>query len=76
LQGYENGFFLGGRPFDEVTTQTRIYRKEIFGPVISVVRSPDFDSATKLVNDHEYGYGTAISPATAKSRMAFHGFGG
>src|SRR5467141_1015772 len=60
LQGYENGFFLGGCLFDEVKPAMRIYREEIFGPVLSVVRSPDFDSATKLVNDHEYGNGVAI----------------
>jgi malonate-semialdehyde dehydrogenase (acetylating)/methylmalonate-semialdehyde dehydrogenase len=60
LQGYENGFFLGGCVFDEVTPSMRIYKEEIFGPVLSVVRVPDFDSATKLVSDHEYGNGTAI----------------
>jgi len=60
LQGYENGFFLGGCLFDEVKPEMRIYKEEIFGPVLSVVRTPDFDSATKLVNDHEYGNGVAI----------------
>jgi malonate-semialdehyde dehydrogenase (acetylating)/methylmalonate-semialdehyde dehydrogenase len=60
LQGYENGFFLGGCVFDEVTPDMRIYKEEIFGPVLAVVRVPDFDSATKLVSDHEYGNGTAI----------------
>ena len=60
LQGYENGFFLGGCVFDEVKPEMRIYQEEIFGPVLSVVRSPDFDSATKLVSDHEYGNGAAI----------------
>src|SRR5216684_1329791 len=60
LQGYENGFFLGGCLFDDVKPAMRIYQEEIFGPVLSVVRSPDFDTATKLVNDHEYGNGTAI----------------
>ena len=60
LQGYENGFFLGGCLFDHVTPDMRIYKEEIFGPVLSVVRSPDFDSAARLVNDHEYGNGTAI----------------
>src|SRR6266581_2269191 len=60
LQGYENGFFLGGCVFDAVTPAMRIYKEEIFGPVLSVVRSPDFDSATKLVNGHEYGNGVAI----------------
>jgi malonate-semialdehyde dehydrogenase (acetylating) / methylmalonate-semialdehyde dehydrogenase len=60
LQGYENGFFLGGCVFDDVKPEMRIYKEEIFGPVLSVVRSPDFDSAVKLVNDHEYGNGVAI----------------
>src|SRR5262245_28930566 len=60
LQGYENGFFLGGCVFDEVKPEMRIYKEEIFGPVLSVVRSPDFDTATKLVSDHEYGNGAAI----------------
>jgi malonate-semialdehyde dehydrogenase (acetylating)/methylmalonate-semialdehyde dehydrogenase len=60
LQGYENGFFLGGCLFDEVTTDMRIYKEEIFGPVLSVVRAPSYDAAVKMVNDHEYGNGTAI----------------
>src|ERR1700741_521298 len=60
LQGYENGFFLGGCLFDEVKPEMRIYKEEIFGPVLSVVRTPHFDTATKLVNDHEYGNGVAI----------------
>src|SRR5215831_2423105 len=60
LQGYENGLFLGGCLFDEVKPEMRIYKEEIFGPVLSVVRSPDFDNATKLVSDHEYGNGVAI----------------
>jgi malonate-semialdehyde dehydrogenase (acetylating) / methylmalonate-semialdehyde dehydrogenase len=60
LQGYENGFFLGGCLFDEVKPSMRIYKEEIFGPVLSVMRAPDYDSAVKLVNDHEYGNGAAI----------------
>ena len=60
LQGYEDGFFLGGCLFDEVTPEMRIYKEEIFGPVLSVVRTPDFDSAAKLVADNPYGNGTAI----------------
>ena len=43
LQGYENGFFLGGSLFDRVTTDMTIYKEEIFGPVLSVVRAPDYD---------------------------------
>ena len=60
LQGYEDGFFIGGCLFDDVKPEMRIYKEEIFGPVLSVVRTPDFDSATKLVNDHEYGNGVAV----------------
>ncbi|MBI3705416.1 MAG: CoA-acylating methylmalonate-semialdehyde dehydrogenase [Rhizobiales bacterium] len=60
LQGYEDGFFLGGCLFDEVKPSMRIYKEEIFGPVLSVVRAADYNSAVKLVNDHEYGNGAAI----------------
>jgi malonate-semialdehyde dehydrogenase (acetylating)/methylmalonate-semialdehyde dehydrogenase len=59
-QGYEGGFYLGGCLFDHVTPEMKIYRDEIFGPVLSVVRAPDFESAVKLVNGHQYGNGTAI----------------
>ncbi len=54
------GFFMGGCLFDHVTPEMRIYREEIFGPVLSVVRVPDFQTALQLINDHEYGNGTAI----------------
>jgi malonate-semialdehyde dehydrogenase (acetylating) / methylmalonate-semialdehyde dehydrogenase len=60
LQGYEDGFFLGGCLFDEVKPEMRIYREEIFGPVLSVVRSPDYETALDLVNAHEFGNGAAI----------------
>ncbi len=60
MQGYENGFFLAGCLFDRVTPEMRIYKEEIFGPVLSVVRAPSFDTAVGLVNAHEYGNGTAI----------------
>ena len=60
LQGYESGFFIGGCLFDDVKPQMKIYKEEIFGPVLSVVRAPDFDSALDLVNKHEFGNGTAI----------------
>jgi len=46
--------------FDDVKPQMKIYKEEIFGPVLSVVRAPDFDSALDLVNKHEFGNGTAI----------------
>jgi malonate-semialdehyde dehydrogenase (acetylating)/methylmalonate-semialdehyde dehydrogenase len=60
LQGYENGNFMGGCLFDNVKPDMRIYNEEIFGPVLSVVRAQDFDEATRLVNEHEFGNGTAI----------------
>jgi len=60
LQGYEEGFFLGGSLFDRVHTNMRIYREEIFGPVLDVVRAPDLGSAVRMVNDHSYGNGVAI----------------
>ena len=60
LAGHEGGFFIGGTLFDRVEPQMRIYREEIFGPVLVVVRVPDFDAALHLVNQHEYGNGTAI----------------
>ena len=60
LQGYENGFYIGGCLFDNVTKDMRINKEEIFGPVLSVVRVDDFNEATKLVNDHEFGNGTSI----------------
>jgi malonate-semialdehyde dehydrogenase (acetylating)/methylmalonate-semialdehyde dehydrogenase len=60
LQGYENGYFVGGTLFDNVTPDMRIYQEEIFGPVLSVVRAPDFDNAKALIDKHEYGNGAAI----------------
>jgi len=60
IEGHENGFYLGGCLFDKVGSNMRIYQEEIFGPVLCVVRVPDFDTALQLVNDHEYGNGTAI----------------
>jgi malonate-semialdehyde dehydrogenase (acetylating)/methylmalonate-semialdehyde dehydrogenase len=60
LQGYENGFYMGGCLFDRVTPEMSIYTDEIFGPVLSVVRAQDFDEAIGLVDAHEYGNGTAI----------------
>jgi malonate-semialdehyde dehydrogenase (acetylating)/methylmalonate-semialdehyde dehydrogenase len=60
LQGYENGFFLGGCLFDAVRPEMRVYKEEIFGPVLSVVRARDFAEAVRLVDAHEYGNGAAI----------------
>ena len=60
IQGYENGYFIGGTVFDHVEKNMRIYKEEIFGPVLSVVRAKDFNEALKLVNDHEFGNGVSI----------------
>ena len=60
LQGFEKGFYIGGCLFDNVKPEMKIYKEEIFGPVLSVVRVKDFESAVKLVNDHEFGNGTSI----------------
>jgi malonate-semialdehyde dehydrogenase (acetylating)/methylmalonate-semialdehyde dehydrogenase len=60
MQGYENGFFLGGCLFDNVKPDMRIYKEEIFGPVLSVVRAPDYEEGLRLATDHEYGNGVAI----------------
>jgi malonate-semialdehyde dehydrogenase (acetylating)/methylmalonate-semialdehyde dehydrogenase len=60
LQGYENGYYLGGTLFDHVTSDMKIYKEEIFGPVLAVARVPDYDSAARMINEHEFGNGTAI----------------
>jgi len=60
LQGYENGNFMGGCLFDEVTPAMRIYQEEIFGPVLSVVRAKDYEEALRLPSEHDYGNGVAI----------------
>jgi len=60
LQGYEDGYFVGGCLFDKVTTDMSIYKEEIFGPVLSVVRTEAYEEAVTMINDHEYGNGAAI----------------
>ena len=60
LQGYENGYYVGGTFFDHVSTEMKIYQEEIFGPVMSMVRSESMVEALEMVNNHEYGNGTAI----------------
>ncbi|MBB2487190.1 CoA-acylating methylmalonate-semialdehyde dehydrogenase [Mitsuaria sp. WAJ17] len=59
VAGHEGGFFTGGTLFDHVTSDMRIYREEIFGPVLACVRVPDFATAVELVNAHEFGNGVA-----------------
>ena len=60
VPGFEGGFFTGGSLFDHATPAMRIYREEIFGPVLVCVRVPDFATALQLVNSHEFGNGVSI----------------
>jgi malonate-semialdehyde dehydrogenase (acetylating)/methylmalonate-semialdehyde dehydrogenase len=60
MQGYEDGYFIGGTLFDNVTPDMKIYKEEIFGPVLVVVRADNYEDALRLPNEHEYGNGTAI----------------
>ncbi len=71
LQGYENGYFVGGSLFDRVKPDMTIYKEEIFGPVLSVVRAETYDSAVDLINKHEYGNGTAIFTRDGDSARTF-----
>src|SRR5690606_34911605 len=59
LQGYENGYYVGGTLFDNVEPDMKIYREEIFGPVLSVGRRHSFQDAVDLIHGHEYANGTA-----------------
>ncbi len=60
LQGYENGYFVGGTLIDRVTPDMSVYTDEIFGPVLSVVRAETYEDAKNLVIGHEYGNGAAV----------------
>ncbi|MBI28591.1 MAG: methylmalonate-semialdehyde dehydrogenase (CoA acylating) [Pelagibacteraceae bacterium] len=60
LQGYENGYFIGPSLFDNVSKDMTIYKEEIFGPVLSVVRVNSYDEAVSLVNDHPFGNGASV----------------
>jgi malonate-semialdehyde dehydrogenase (acetylating)/methylmalonate-semialdehyde dehydrogenase len=71
VKGYENGFFLGGSLFDHVTPAMRIYREEIFGPVLVVLRVPTLRAAIDLVNAHEFANGTAVFTRDGGSARAF-----
>jgi malonate-semialdehyde dehydrogenase (acetylating)/methylmalonate-semialdehyde dehydrogenase len=71
IQGYENGYFVGGTLFDHVRPDMRIYQEEIFGPVLSVVRSDSFESALTLVNAHEFGNGTSIFTRDGDAAQSF-----
>ena len=71
LQGYENGYFIGGCLFDNVQENMSIYKEEIFGPVMSVVRKQTFNDALDLVNGHEFGNGTTIYTRDGDTARAF-----
>ena len=71
IQGYENGYYIGGCLFDKVTKNMRIYKEEIFGPVLSIVRAKDFNEALQLVNDHEFGNGVSIFTRDGDSGRTF-----
>ena len=60
MQGYENGFFIGGSLFDRVTPEMTIWKEEIFGPVLSIVRAPDYQTAAEIINSHTFANGTSI----------------
>lgn len=71
IEGYENGFFLGGCLFDNVTPEMKIYKDEIFGPVLGIVRVKTQQEAMDLINDHEYGNGTCIFTRDGESARYF-----
>jgi malonate-semialdehyde dehydrogenase (acetylating)/methylmalonate-semialdehyde dehydrogenase len=60
VPGHEEGFFTGATLFDHVTPQMRIYKEEVFGPVLACVRVPDFAQAVELINAHEFGNGVSL----------------
>ena len=70
-KGREKGFFLAPCLFDYVTRDMRIYKEEIFGPVLAIVRAANFEEALKLVNDHEFGNGTAIFTRDGETAREF-----
>ncbi len=71
VPGHENGFFLGPTLFDRVTPEMSIYRDEIFGPVLVVLRARDFDGALDLVNRNPYGNGTALFTRSGAAARRF-----
>jgi malonate-semialdehyde dehydrogenase (acetylating)/methylmalonate-semialdehyde dehydrogenase len=71
LAGYEQGFFLGGCLFDRVRPEMRIYREEIFGPVLTVTRADTLDDALRLASDHEFGNGVSIFTRDGGSAREF-----
>jgi malonate-semialdehyde dehydrogenase (acetylating)/methylmalonate-semialdehyde dehydrogenase len=71
VPGYENGFFVGPTVIDQVRSDMDVYREEIFGPVLSVVRSDSVEAAIDLINANPYGNGTAIFTASGEAARRF-----
>jgi malonate-semialdehyde dehydrogenase (acetylating) / methylmalonate-semialdehyde dehydrogenase len=71
VPGFEAGFFVGPTVIDQVTTEMDVYREEIFGPVLSVVRADDVDAAIDLINANPYGNGTAIFTSSGEAARRF-----
>lgn len=71
VEGHEEGFFIGGCLFDRVSTDMRIYREEIFGPVLCIVRVESLDAAIELINAHEYGNGTCLFTGNGEAARRF-----
>ncbi|ERH64537.1 MULTISPECIES: CoA-acylating methylmalonate-semialdehyde dehydrogenase [Pantoea] len=71
VAGHEEGYYVGGTLFDNVTPEMVIWREEIFGPVLSIMRASDFDSALQLVNSHEFGNGSAIFTSNGHTAREF-----
>lgn len=71
VAGHAEGYYVGGTLFDHVTSEMVIWREEIFGPVLSIMRAPDYDSALQLVNSHEFGNGSAIFTSNGHTAREF-----
>ncbi|MBA2817419.1 CoA-acylating methylmalonate-semialdehyde dehydrogenase [Candidatus Pantoea persica] len=71
VPGHAEGYYVGGTLFDNVTSEMTIWREEIFGPVLSIMRAPDYASALQLVNSHEFGNGSAIFTSNGHTAREF-----
>lgn len=71
VAGHENGYFVGGTLFDHVRADMKIYKEEIFGPVLCVIRVPDFAEAVRLINAHEFGNGVSLFTADGNTAHEF-----
>ncbi|MFZ6861902.1 CoA-acylating methylmalonate-semialdehyde dehydrogenase [Undibacterium sp. Ji67W] len=71
VAGHEGGFFLGGTLFDHVKEGMKIHREEIFGPVLCIVRVPDFAAAVELINRHEFGNGVSLFTSDGNTAREF-----